>query len=90
MTIPKTPLGKRAWEAWLRFGMALGNFLLRWVWMPVFYFIIAMPFALVVRFFLDPLRARRGRQASYWTPKRLPKLDLEWARRQGSVPPSES
>ncbi len=90
MAIAKTPtpppLWKQAWDAWLKFGMWLGN-IMSWVWMPLFYFVIAMPFALAIKLFSDPLRIRVGKQKSYWTPKKLPALDLNWAKSQGSVPP---
>ncbi len=79
------PWWKQAWQGWLRFGHWVGN-IMSWVWMPLFYYIIAMPFALGVKLFGDPFRIRTGLQKSYWTPKRLPKQDLAWARSQGSVP----
>ncbi len=75
---------QRAWKAWLRFGHWIGE-VMSWVWMPLFYFVIAMPFALVVRFVSDPLRVRCGPKSSYWEPKKLPPLDLAWAKSQGSV-----
>ncbi len=75
---------QRAWKAWLRFGRWIGD-VMSWVWMPLFYFIVVMPFALAVKWFSDPLRVKRRARASFWEPKRLPKLDLAWAKSQGSV-----
>ncbi|MBI4027185.1 MAG: hypothetical protein HY360_19525 [Verrucomicrobia bacterium] len=89
MTISKESAWKRLWQAWLRFGHWLGN-VMSWVWMPLFYFICAMPFALGVRLFSDPLRLRIGRRQSYWTPKTLPNADMSWSRSQGSVPPPDA
>jgi hypothetical protein len=82
---------KRVWKAWIRFGMWIGE-IMSWVWMPLFYFIIVMPVALGMKFFKDPLRTRGGRQSSFWTHKDLPKLDLDWAKSQGStvLPSSDS
>jgi hypothetical protein len=81
----------RIWKAWIRFGHWMGT-IMSWVWMPLFYFIIAMPVAMGVKFFSDPLQLSRKKKASYWTPKKLPKLDLDWAKSQGStvIPTSES
>lgn len=53
--------------------------------MPLFYFIMVMPFALVVRLFSDPLQMQSKKAPSFWVPKQLPKLDMQWAKSQGSV-----
>jgi hypothetical protein len=84
MTDSNNHLGKRLWQAWLRFGHWIGN-VMSWVWMPLFYFVFAMPVALVIKLVSDPLRIRVGRQKSYWIPKEMPKLDMQWAKSQGSV-----
>jgi len=89
MTISNDSPVKRLWQAWLRFGQWLGE-IFSWVWMPLFYLVVAMPFALGVKLFSDPLRLRTGRQKSYWTPKKLPALDLKWAKNQGSTPSNGS
>ena len=68
----------------VRVGHWLGN-VMSWVWMPLFYFVIALPFALGVKLFSDPLGLRRRPGASHWHPKKLPPLDLDWARSQGST-----
>lgn len=76
---------RRLWRAWVRFGHWLGD-VMSWVWMPLFYFVVALPFALGVKLFSDPLALRRrGSVASHWRPKKLPPLDLDWARSQGSA-----
>ena len=78
------PTFRRLWRGWVRFGHWLGD-VMSWVWMPLFYFVIALPFALGVKLFSDPLGLRRRLAASHWHPKNLPPLDLDWARSQGSV-----
>ncbi len=75
---------RRLWQAWLKFGHGLGN-VMSWVWMPIFYYVIAMPFALGTKMFSDPLRLRIRPQKSYWTAKKLLKMDIRWAKSQGST-----
>ena len=89
MTISDDNILKRLWQAWLKFGHWLGN-VMSWVWMPLFYFVVLMPFALVIKLFADPLQIRRRQSKSHWNPKRLPCLDMQWARNQGSIPTEES
>lgn len=84
MAISRPSFPKRIWQGWIKFGHWLGD-VMSWVWMPLFYFIIVMPFALVVRLFSDPLRVQSRTASSFWVPKQLPKLDMQWARSQGSV-----
>lgn len=78
------PTFQRLWRGWVRFGHWLGD-VMSWVWMPLFYFVIALPFALGVKLFADPLGLRRRPGMSHWHPKKLPPLDLDWACSQGSV-----
>ncbi|MDD2708164.1 MAG: hypothetical protein PHV34_09155 [Verrucomicrobiae bacterium] len=74
----------RAWRGWVRFGHWLGN-VLSWVWMPLFYFTIALPAALFIRLAKDPMGVKGPDRKSYWTPKELPPMDLDWAKNQGTV-----
>ncbi|MCC7519316.1 MAG: hypothetical protein IT578_09050 [Verrucomicrobiae bacterium] len=84
------PIFRRLWHIWVRFGHWLGD-VMSWVWMPLFYFVIALPFALGVRIFSDPLGTRRrSAGSSHWHPKKLPPPDLAWARSQGSIVHSSS
>lgn len=83
MTTVKDHLVKRLWKAWLKFGHWLGD-IMSWVWMPIFYYFIAMPFALGIKWFSDPLRIRVKRQKSYWISRKTPHLDLAWAKSQGN------
>lgn len=79
----------RLWKAWLAFGHWIGN-IMSWVWFPLFYFTLAFPIALVVKYVKDPLKVRQQKRKSYWTPKAIPVQDLAWARAQGSVSTSSA
>ena len=72
---------KKLWSQWKIIAAKLGNFWGR-ILLTVFYFLIATPFALAVRFLSDPLQLKRGHQTSFWHPKTLPEPTLEEARRQ--------
>ena len=50
-------LVRRGWQAWRAFGRFMGDLVGRLV-MTVFYFSIALPFGLAVRFISDPLRLK--------------------------------
>ena len=89
MTISKVSFWRRLWQAWLRLGHWIGN-VMSWVWMPLFYFVFVMPIALGIKLFADPLHLRMGQRKSYWLSKKLPKLNLEWAKNQGSTVSGES
>lgn len=86
---PKKNLLKRIWAAWIRFGHWIGD-IMSWVWMPLFYYVIAAPIALCIRFLKDPLCVKVRKTDSYWTPKKLPKLDMKWAKNQGTLSQTES
>ena len=49
---------RRLWNAWLRFGRWLGDYVAR-VALTVFYFTVALPFGLLVSKTQDPLDLRR-------------------------------
>ena len=48
---------KKIWKRWASFGKAIGDVVARIV-MTLFYFIIAAPFGLGVRFLSDPLKLK--------------------------------
>ncbi|MCC7260998.1 MAG: hypothetical protein IT369_00615 [Candidatus Latescibacteria bacterium] len=56
---------KRAWQRWLRIATVIGDFQARVV-LSLFYFVIALPFGLLVRLFADPLGIK-GRRTTTWT-----------------------
>jgi hypothetical protein len=70
---------RKVWEGWKRFGQFMGDLIGRLV-LTVFYFTLFMPFALVVRFLLDPL-AIRPRSHAKWLERRTQDLTLEDSRR---------
>ena len=65
------------WKRWKAFGRRAGDFLGRLL-MTVFYFTLAAPFGLIVRFFSDPLKLRR--RPPRWEPRPKEETDLRRAR----------
>ena len=63
-TLP-VPWRKRAWQRWLRIATVIGDFQAR-VFLSLFYFVIVLPFGLLVRLFADPLGIK-GRRTTTWT-----------------------
>jgi hypothetical protein len=57
-------LGK-VWQAWLRIGQAIGDFIGRIV-LTIFYFTLFAPFGLSVRLLGDPLAIRLGGEKVQW------------------------
>jgi hypothetical protein len=70
---------RKAWQAWKRIGQFMGDVIGR-VFLTVFYFTLFMPFALGVRFFMDPLAIRPLSRAK-WLERRTQDLTLEDSRR---------
>lgn len=71
---------KRAWNAWLRIAAIIGDFQAR-VILSLFYFIIVLPFGLLVRIFADPLGVK-GQRPTTWTPFTNRTQTLDQAARQ--------
>ena len=69
---------KRIWKKWRAFGQVMGDFVAR-VFMTVFYFTLAIPFGLGVRFFKDPLRLKS--QETGWLQRETKPETLDDARR---------
>lgn len=70
---------RKIWHGWKRFGQIIGDFLGRFV-LTIFYFTLFVPFALIVRFFMDPLALRKtGR--SEWLERKTQDLTLDDSRR---------
>jgi hypothetical protein len=67
------------WDGWNTVMHAIGNFQAR-VILTLLYAIVALPFGLIVRFFIDPLRIKHPPTA--WLPQSQEKMDMPWARRQ--------
>jgi len=53
-----------------------------YLFLSFFYFVIAMPFALITRLCTDPLQLRAARGPSAWRPARRVEPSLENARKQ--------
>jgi len=73
-------LRTKLWEGWKKFGHAFGDFQAR-VLLTVFYYILILPFGLMVRFFADTLNIKR--RPAQWSEYPPVASDLEHARRQG-------
>jgi hypothetical protein len=71
---------KRLWERWKRFAARLGDFQSR-VILGYFYFIVFLPFGLLVQWAVDPLRLRRP-FASFWVERPIASGELDDARSQ--------
>lgn len=69
------------WRRWKIVAEKIGHFQARVV-LAVLYFVVVAPFALGVRFFLDPLRIRKQAAGSNWREFSRQTLTLEDARKQ--------
>lgn len=69
------------WEAWKRFARRIGDVQAR-VLLTVFYYLILMPFALVLRWRSDPLAIKPGTPKGWRTRSESAETPLEQARRQ--------
>lgn len=68
---------KKFWVKWLEFGRWLGDMVARVV-LVAFYFTIALPFGLLVRFAQDPLDLRGPVK---WTPRETRDRQISDAKR---------
>lgn len=73
---------RRFWVWWKPLAQTIGDFQAR-VILTVFYFLVATPFGLGVRFFSDRLRLRPPDATSYWLERETYDADLENTRSQG-------
>lgn len=71
---------RKLWRTWQAFGQAVGEFISR-VALFLFYFTVFVPFALAVRFFMDPLGMKYGSESSFWIKRALDKPDIDGARK---------
>ncbi len=60
----KPSIFRRMWEGWKRFGRKLGDFNAR-VILTLFYFILLLPFAVLLKLFTDPLEIK-GKEHVGW------------------------
>lgn len=77
---------KTFWQAWKKFGMAIGDFVAR-VILTAFYFTIFLPFGLGVRLFADRLDMKTWQKAQggqpHWIGRSTTDQTLDDARKQG-------
>jgi hypothetical protein len=71
----------RLWATWKPLAQRIGDFQAR-VILTLLYTIILGPYALFIRLFKDPLRARPSPKASLWISTPSEPATLERARRQ--------
>ena len=71
---------KRLYTWWMLSAEAISAFIGRIV-LTLFYLVVALPFGLVARLVIDPLKLRR-RDDSAWTPMRERENSIEEGRRQ--------
>jgi len=74
-------LTKQLWSLWKRIARTIGNFQARII-LTVFYFTIAAPFGLGVRWFTDPLSLKRQAGPTAWSAREAKGSDLAELRRQ--------
>ena len=72
---------KRLWDAWKKFGEAVGDFIARVV-LTVFYMTVFVPFGIGVRLFSDRLRIITTTDGGTWQHRDASDVRLEAARRQ--------
>lgn len=56
--VEKERLPRRLWEGWKRIARKIGDFNAR-VILTIFYFILLMPFALLIKLLTDPLEIKK-------------------------------
>ena len=56
---------KRIWENWLLIAHKIGVWQSK-VIMTVFYFIVAAPFAIIIKIFFDSLAIKKNNDGSFW------------------------
>ncbi len=71
---------RRLWAGWTEIARAIAEFQSRLL-LTVFYFTVLVPFGLIARTLVDPLRLRRTAGSSAWV-ARPPRDDSETSRRQ--------
>lgn len=61
-------LPRRIWEGWKKIARKIGDFNAR-VILTVFYLVLLMPFAILVKVFTDPLEIKKNTKKKGWQPK---------------------
>ena len=71
-------LGRRAWARWLRFAEIVGTVQMVIILTLVYWTVVAA-MAIPFKILADPLGFKRP---GGWTPRRQPRLDLDWMKNQ--------
>lgn len=71
----------RLWSQWKRFAQRLADLQARLI-LTLIYFLVLLPFGLIVSVLRDPLKVKRRSQTSIWLPRPPETGSLENARRQ--------
>jgi hypothetical protein len=71
----------RFWEGWKEIAEDIGDFQSRLL-LTVFYFTVAVPFALLARFVIDPLGLRKTPVSSGWRKRQTGDQSLASVRKQ--------
>lgn len=72
---------KKAWNDWKEFANRLGNYQSR-VWLALAYFVLIVPFGILMRLFINPWQSGFKGGISMWKKKEPVKTDLTSARDQ--------
>jgi hypothetical protein len=72
---------RNLWNRWKAFGQKIADFQARLI-LTLVYFIVVLPFGLIIRGFGDPLNIRKASRESSWLPKHLDEPTLENSRSQ--------
>jgi hypothetical protein len=72
---------RRLVEWWKRFAVQLGDYQSRLI-LGYFYFVVALPFGLMVRLVVDPMRLRRPPASSFWVERPAAGATIDDARSQ--------
>jgi hypothetical protein len=69
------------WKQWKNFSLRMGSFQSRIV-LSLFFLVFVFPFALITKIFIDPLKLKEKKYASFWDPKQEAHRDIDEYRRQ--------
>jgi len=69
------------WKRWKNFSLRMGSFQSRIV-LSLFFLVFVFPFALITKIFINPLKLKEKKSASYWDPKQEAHRDIDEYRRQ--------
>jgi hypothetical protein len=72
---------RNLWNRWKAFGQKIADFQARLI-LTLVYFIVVLPFVLIVRWFSDPLQMKKKSRETLWFPKHLDEPTLENSRSQ--------